>query len=163
MGLRRGISQSRNVIRTISVLVIVATIPLYILGLGAWALNGGRSSLRPTFTPLGGVGDDVDSGNDDFPTFTPLGSDSGNDGAPTLITPFITATPNFGGTFEYFTPSGFGTATPAPTRYISPTPAPTLAPTNTQPVPSTPIIAPTDVIAPTQPPLIPPTDTPTIP
>jgi hypothetical protein len=159
MGLRRGVSQSRNVIRTISVLVIVATIPFYILGLGAWALNGGRSSLRPTFTPLGGVGDDVGSGNDDFATFTPMGGDAPTDDQPTA---FLTATPNLGGTVSYFTPIGLATLTPPPTRYMSPTPAPTLAPTFTQPVPPTSIIAPTDVIVPTQPVLIPPTDTPTV-
>jgi hypothetical protein len=160
MGLRRGISQSRNVIRTISVLVIVATIPFYILGLGAWALNGGSSSQRPTFTPLGGVGDDGDTGDDDdIATFTPLGSDNE---VPTLITPFFTATSNLGGTFTYATPILLATLTPPPTRYLSPTPAPTLAPTNTQPAPPTAVIAPTDVIVPTQPVLIPPTDTPTV-
>jgi hypothetical protein len=160
MGLRRGISQSRNVIRTISVLVIVATIPFYILGLGAWALNGGRSSIKPTFTPLGGVEDNGDSGDDGFATFTPLGQEQDEPTEPSGITPFFTLTPNFGGTYTLFTPIGLFSPTPPPTFYIPPTAAPTLAPTNTQPVPPTAIIAPTDVIVPTQPPLNPPTDTP---
>jgi hypothetical protein len=164
MGLRRGVSQSRNVIRAISILVIVATIPLYILGIGAWAINGGRSTIKPTFTPLGGVGDNGDSGDGGFATFTPLGGDVETD-APSGITPFASATISLGGTFVYSTidTGGLFSPTPPPTFYIPPTAAPTLVPTNTQALPPTPVVRPTDVIVPTQPPpLIPPTDTPTV-
>jgi len=163
MGLRRGLSQSRNVIRAISLLVIVATIPFYIIGLGSWAISQGRPSTGgPIFTPLGGVGDNADSGNGGFATFTPMGGDGVTDDDPANTPFFPTATTNFGGTVTFFTPGVFVSPTPPPTFYIPPTAAPTLVPTNTQPVPPTPITAPTDMIAPTQPPLAPPTDTPTV-
>ena len=143
--MQRGNSQRRTVLRAVSLIIIVGTIPVYFLLIGAWLFmpQNGPSTEGPTFTPL----------NADFLTQQDATQPA-----------FATQTFDLGGTYTYFTPNGGGinlsSPTPPPTRYIPPTAAPTSAVTNT--LPPTPVIAPTDVILPpTQPPLIPPTDTPT--
>lgn len=162
MGLRRGISQQRSLIRAVSLFIILGTIPFYIGLMGIWLFSpqSNRPDDGPTFTPINGS--DATDSEDVFSTFTPINADEISTQSNSQPV-FFTLTPNQSGTYTYYTPdtSGLASPTPPPTRYLSPTPQPTLAFTNTVQPSNTPAVAPTDVIVPTQPPLIPPTDTPT--
>jgi hypothetical protein len=155
---------TRNTIRTISLLVIAGTIPLYILGIGFWLFSpaGNRPGSEPTsINEDNGDGDNTPG----FATFTPLGQNDTREPVST-ITPI--GLPTQGG-FPTFNPGQFPTVmlnspTPPPTRFITATF--TIAPTATTPPPVVPTnqppVVPTNPppVVPTQPILLPPTDTP---
>ncbi len=136
----------KRTLRTIALLIIVGTLPFYLIGGGLWL-----SAPRPTPTPRPGL----------QPTLTREGVIS------TPLTPANTENPltptvqNNQPTFSAFTP---GTIPPSitvpPTRFIPLTPTPTSAVTNTfTPEPAT-NVPPTAPAIPTSPPLLPATDTP---
>jgi hypothetical protein len=136
-------------LRTIALLMIVGTVPFYLIGGGLW-LAAPRTA---TPTPRPGL----------QPTITREGDTIIN----TPITPIITENPqtpteqNQPPTFSQFTPGTIPpTITVPPTRFMTFTPTATSAATNTfTPEPAT-NIPPTAPIVPTTPPLIPATDTP---
>jgi len=143
----------RNNIRGILVIIIIGTIPLYLLGLGLLLLS--PDPAAPTSTP--------------FLTFTPLGpadtdtpgpgeTDTPVDPLATSTFPGLTFLPVFTSTSPALPPTSVPPFQPLPTN--TPQQLPTIAPppsTNTPPQPPT--VAPPPVIN-TSPPLLPPTDTP---
>lgn len=134
-------------LRTIALLVIVGTLPFYLIGGGLWlaaprATPTPNPGLQPTITGEAGT------------TVTAIATIAGTTTVvftPTSLQP----------TFSLFTPGTLiPTVTLPPTRFMTLTPSPTSAATNTfTPPPATDIPPPTAII-PTVPPLIPATDTP---
>lgn len=185
---QRG-SRRQTLLRTIFFLIILGTLPFYLLGFILWGTAPDRSAqtvLRtptPTHTPIGGeaiTATDPPATWTPRPTFTPggLGPTPGQFIPPPVVpTRFLSPTPMFIPTstdaptltpFPTNTPVPLPTSTPLPPPTNTPLPPPTNTPaplpTNT-PVPlptNTPVPLPTNTPAsPEQPtPLLPPTDTP---